>query len=25
LCHESAQWAYQRHREALDHIRGVAS
>ena len=20
LCHESAQWAYQRHREALDHI-----
>ena len=25
LCHESAHWAYQRHREALDHIQGVAS
>jgi len=25
LCHESAQWAYQRHREALDHAQGVAS
>ena len=23
LCHESAQWAYQRHREALDHVQGV--
>ena len=25
LCHESSQWAYQRHREALDHAQGVAS
>ena len=25
LCQESAQWAYQRHREALDHAQGVAS
>jgi hypothetical protein len=25
LCHESAQWAYRRHREALDHAQGVAS
>jgi hypothetical protein len=23
LCHESAQWAYQRHREALDHVHEV--
>jgi hypothetical protein len=23
LCHESAQWAYQRHREALDHVQHV--
>ena len=25
LCHESAQWAYQRHREALEHVQGLAS
>ena len=25
LCRESAQWAYQRHRDALDHARDLAS
>jgi hypothetical protein len=25
LCHESAQWAYQRHREALDHAIALAA
>ncbi len=23
LCHESAQWAYERHRDALEHVTGV--
>ncbi len=25
LCHESAYWAYQRHREALDHVTALAA
>jgi len=25
LCHESARWAYERHRAALDHVRGGSS